>query len=227
MGSIFGGITDAIGLTDHAGERKAANAANANAAAANAMSAEQIQLAKDQLNFTKEQYTDWKNIYGDVQTNLGEYYKNLTPDKITALGLENQQREYQQVEASIKRDFAQRGLTNSGQETTASTIAKVQNATARAKIRSSADQDVVNEQLKFLGVGLGQGTELLGVVGNAANNVTNAFATGINSRTNIANSYLGRANALGTANIDAMGQVVGSAIGAYGAINAPGYLPKR
>lgn len=215
MGSIFGGITDAIGLTNHAGEKKAAAAAASNAAAANAMSAEQIQLAKDQLDFTKEQYTDWKNIYGDIQTNLGEYYKNLTPDKITALGLENQQREYQQVEASIKRDFAQRGLSNSGQETTASTIAKVQNATARAKIRSSADQDVVNEQLKFLGVGLGQGTELLGVVGNAANNVTNAFNTGINSRTNIANSYLGRATAIGTTGMQNMGSIANTATKAY------------
>jgi len=211
MGSIVGGITDAIGLTNHAGEKKAAAAAAENAAAANAMSAEQIQLAKDQLEFTKDQYTDWKNIYGDIQTNLGNYYKNLTPDKLVSLGLEKQQQEYQAVEKSIARDFAQRGLSNSGQETTASTVAKVQNATARATIRSSGDQMAAEEKLKFLGVGLGQGTQLLSTVGNSAANVTNSFATGINSRTSMANSYLSQSTNLGVANMNAMSDVISSA----------------
>lgn len=214
MGSIVGGITDAIGLTDHAGEKKAAAAAATANSQAYAMSKEQIELAKEELQFTKDQYKDWKNIYGDIQTNMGEYYKKLTPDKLVALGLEKQQAEYQQVEKAIARDFAQRGLANSGQETTASTIAKVSNATARASIRANADTMVNDEKLKFLGVGLGQGTQLLGVVGNSAANVTNAFATGINSRTNIANSYLGKSTTLGVANMNAMTDVVGSA--AYG-----------
>lgn len=217
MGSIFGGITDAIGLTDHAGERKAAAAANANAAAANAMSAEQIQLAKDQLEFTKDQYQDWKNIYGDIQTNLGNYYKSLTPDKLVTLGLQNQQQQYQQVEAAIAKDFAQRGLKDSGQETTASTISKVQNAIAKATIRTGGAQAVADEQLKFLGVGLNQGTQLLGVVGNSAQNVTNAFTAGINSRTNIANSYINSSASRANANVNAVGSVIGSATGTYGA----------
>lgn len=212
MGSIVGGITDAIGLTNHAGEKKAAAAAAEANAQAYAMSKEQIELAKEELQFTKDQYNDWKAVYGDIQENIGNYYKDLTGDKLVALGLEKQQQEYQMVEKAIQRDFAQRGLANSGQETTASTIAKVQNATARAAIRASGDEAAIEKKLQFLGVGLGQGTQLLGVVGNSAANVTNAFSTGINSRTNVANSYLSRSTNLSVANQGAMADVVGAAV---------------
>lgn len=213
MGSIVGGITDAIGLTNHAGEKKAAaSAAEANAQGL-AMSKEQIALAKEELQFQKDQYTDWKNIYGDIQENLGSYYKNLTPDKLVTLGLENQQKEFQQVQASIKRDFAQRGLAGSGQENYADASNKMSNAVARATIRTNADATANAEKMKFLSLGLGQGTEMLGQINNASNIASNAYSSAVNSRTNIANSYLNRANTLGAANMAAMSDLVSA--GAY------------
>lgn len=215
MGGIVGGITDAIGLTNHAGEKQAANAAAANAAAASAMSAEQIALAKDQLEFQKDQYADWKNIYGDIQTNMGEYYKSLNPDKLVALGLEKQQKEFQQVQTAIKRDFAQRGLTNSGQEIITTAQNQVQNATARAAIRSSGEAAVNEQKMQFLGLGLGQGTQMLGIIGNAAGNVTNAYSSAVSSRTNIANSYLNKSTQYGVQGMANMGQLASTATKAY------------
>ncbi len=213
MGGIIGGITDAIGLTDHAGERKAANAANAANAQALVMSKEQIELAKEQLQFQKDQYGDWKDVYGDVQENLGTYYKNLTPDKLVTLGLENQQREFQAVDTSIRRELAQKGLTNSGVEQAVTSDIAFKNASARATIRTNADQTANEEKMKFLGIGLGQGTQMLGIIGNAAANVTNAYSNAVNSRTSIAGSYIGQKTALSVQRQDTMGQVAGSYLG--------------
>lgn len=53
---------------------------------------------------------------------------------------------------------------------------------------------------------MGTGVAMLG-------NVNNAYSTGVGSRTTMAQSYLGRANTLGQANIDAMGSIVGAGIG--------------
>lgn len=211
MGGIIGSVTDAVGLTDHKGEKKAAEAAaNANAQGV-AFSKEQIELAKENLDFTKEQYQDWKDIYGEVQENLGKYYNELSGDDLTVLGLEAQQQEFQAVEKSLQRDFAERGISGSGQELEVVSNAKISNATARASIRASSDRIATEEKLKFLGIGLGQGTQLLGTVGNSAANVTNAFSSAVNSRSNATNSYLGRATSLGVANIGAVSDLAGSA----------------
>ena len=212
MGKIVGGITDAVGLTDHEGERKAAKAASSANSAAIQLSKEQLEMAKAELQFQKDQYQDWKNIYGDMQENLGNYYKNLDPDQVATMGLQNQQREYQQVRNSIERDFAQRGLTNSGQETSSLATTAVQNATARASIRENAAQATAERKMQFLGLGLGQGTQMLGLVGNASNNVTNAFSSAVNSRTNMANSYLNSSTQLSMANMKAMQDVAGAGL---------------
>lgn len=54
---------------------------------------------------------------------------------------------------------------------------------------------------------------MLGIVGNSAANVTNAYSTGINSRTNISNSYLNRSTQIGLANQSAMNDIVGAGMG--------------
>lgn len=210
MGGLVSGITDAIGLTNTKGEKRAAAAASAANAQALAMSKEQIALAKEELDFQKAQYQDWKNIYGDIQENLGAYYKNLTPDKLVALGLENQQREFQQVDTAIRRELAQKGLEGSGIERAVTTDIAYKNAATRAGIRTSADRMVNEEKLGFLGIGLGQGTQLLGIIGNSAANATNAFSNAVNSRTSIAGSYLNQATNLGVQNSRAIADAIGA-----------------
>lgn len=199
MGGLVGGITDAVGLTNHKGgkaARKASSEANAFA----------MQLAKENIAFQKQQYSDWKAIYGSTQENLGKYYKSLTPERLTTLGLQNQQKEYQAAVADISKITAQRGLEGSGLETATLAQARLGNAEARANIRTTAVDAVNQQKAGFLSIGMGTGNAML-------SNINNAYNTGVNSRTSMAQAYLGRANTLGTANIDAMGDVIGSAMG--------------
>lgn len=215
MGKIVSGITDAVGLTNTKGEKQAAKAAAQANANAYAMSQEQIELAKQQLDFQKEQYADWNNIYGDIQANLGDYYKSIDPDKLVTMGLEKQQQEFQQVRASIQRDFAQRGLSNSGQEIATTNTNMMQNATTRAAIRANGDQAANEQAMQFLGLGLGQGTQMLGIIGNAAGNANNAYSTGVQSQTSIGNSYLNRSTNYGMQGMANMGSIFSSAAKGY------------
>lgn len=201
MGKVLGKVTDAVGLTNYSAEEKAAKAAGA-------ASEQAYLLSKEQIAFQKEQYADWKNVYGDLQKNLGEYYKNLDGTKITAMGLQNQQIEYQNAVRAIEEDAAQKGISGSGIEFAAKSNATFQNAEARATIRSSADEKAQTEKLKFLGVGLGQGTQMLGVIGNA-------YGTAVNSRTSIAGQYIGQQTQLSTNNTNAIGDIVGAGTGYY------------
>lgn len=213
MGGIVGGITDAIGLTNHKGEKKAAQAAAAANAAGVAISKEQIELMKEQLEFQKDQYEDWKDIYGDIQENLGDYYKDMNAEDLTAMGLTQQQRSYQEAVKMIETEAAQRGLSGSGMEYAAKAAATFGNAEARAKIRTDAPEEVARRKMGFLGIGLGQGTQMLGAVNQAGANANQAFSTGVAFRGNMANSYLNQQTTLSTNNTNAMGQLVGTGLG--------------
>lgn len=188
--AIFGSITDALGLTDYKGEKVAREQAAATSKQSLEFSKESIALAKENIDFQKQQYQDFQNVYGDLQTNLGNYYRNLTPDKLIALGLENQQKEYQAVDASIRRDFAQRGLDTSGIEAATTSDLAFKNASVRAAIRTNAPQTVAEEKLKFLGIGLGQGAALLGNIGTAASTAVGAGSNAAQTRAGITSNYL-------------------------------------
>lgn len=210
MGKIIGKVTDAVGLTDYAGEEAAAKAAGFANAQQYALTKESIELQKETLQFQKDQYADWKAIYGDIQENLGDYYKNLTGEKLTALGLENQQKEFQAAVKLIEQEAAQKGISNSGLEFAAKSNATFQNAEARARIRTNADKAVADEQLGFLGVGLGQGTGLLSNINVASGNVNSAYSTGINAYGNTANNYLAQQTQLSSNNTDTIGTLFGA-----------------
>ena len=200
--SFVGDITDALGLTDHEGEEKAAKNA--------AMQSERsYALTKEQIAFQREQYQDWKNIYGDIQENLGKYYNDLGADNIMALGLENQQREYQAVKKEIDRDFIQRGIDpNSPLATATAANLGFQNAEARAKIRTEAPAAAAKEKLGFLGVGLGQGTAMLGMLNNA-------YQSGAGNAAGLTNSYLNQQTQLSVQNSNTMNDLVGYATGRF------------
>lgn len=212
-GSVIGKVTDAVGLTDHKGAKAARRMASDANQAAIELNREQVALMKEQLEFQKDQYADWKDIYGDIQENLGEYYKNLDADDLTAMGLQNQQREYQAAIKTIERDAAQRGISNSGIEYAVKSAATFQNAERRAEIRTNADNQVAQQKLSFLGIGLGQGTAMLGNINNAASNANSAFATGVNSRTNIAGNFLNNATSISNNNTNNMSSMYGTALG--------------
>lgn len=211
MGGIIGGITDAIGLTDNKGAKKAQKLAQQNSDYASAIAAESIA-------FQKEQYADWKAVYGDIQQNLSDYYKSLTPERVTALGLQNVQKEYQMAVTDITATAAQRGIAGSGLETNALFNARLDNAKSRATVRTMAPSQVAQEKAGFLSIGLGQGTQMLSLINNA-------YGTSVNQRSTAFQSYLGQASGLKAGNMNAMGDVIGAGIGwaSGGASNGRAY----
>ncbi len=198
MGKLVSGITDAVGLTNTKAEKNAQKLAQQNSDFAAA-------IARESIEFQKEQYKDWQAVYGDLQSNLGDYYKSLTPERTTAMGLQNVQKEYQAAIKDINATAAQRGIAGSGLETSAIVGARLENAKQRATVRTMAPVQVAQEKAGFLSLGLGQGTQMLQTVGNAYN-------TSVNSRTQIAGNYLDSATKFGVANTDVMGDLVGAGV---------------
>lgn len=229
MGSLVSGITDALGLTNTKGQKaatKAANDANANAARSTELAAsisrEQIALGKDELQFQKDQYAYWKGIYGDFQENLANYFTNLDVNDVVALGLEAQQKEFQQAKADVKRTMAQRGFSGSGVDTATTAAMTMHNAEARAKIRAAAPKEVKDQQLEFLKTGIGQGTQILQTIGQQAGTTSNAFGTGVQSATGSAGNFLSAANNSATTaaqlsanNTNTTGSLFGTALGFF------------
>ncbi len=100
--------------------------------------------------FNERMYNDWKAIYGPIEQNLSEYYQNLTPEGVTAQGLENIEKEFSNVKTQIEEQLIQRGLGESGIETATDQNLVIQKALARAKTRQEAPQVVAEAKQRFL-----------------------------------------------------------------------------
>ena len=180
-GEVFGGsmdsATDALGFTDHETESKTMDIAEE-------QSERSYELTKDQIEFQQEQYDDWKSIYGDLQEDIGTYYKNLTGDSISSQQLTAIQKESQAAQTQIDQSLAQRGLTGSGLQAEATTQNILGTAQQKANVRANADRVAEEQKMQFLGLGLGQGTEMLGTQAQVA-------SSGASSLAGMANTALG------------------------------------
>ena len=204
MGGVVHSVTDAVGLTDYAGQRRQEEAANRAADRSYA-------LTEDQLAFQRSQYEDWKGVYGDIQTNLGNYYNNLTANNWEAQNYEAIQQQYQKALSQVRQTLAQRGLDDSGVAAKAEIGFAEKMAQQKATVQANADQYVADKKMNFLGLGLGQGTQMLGINAQVAN-------AGADAQANMAGAHTAASSNLGAANIGSMGSVVGAAIGAGAAI---------
>jgi len=218
MGSIIGGITDAVGLTDHKGEEAARKQAAQAASQSAATSQQSLAMTQAQLDFQKDQYYEWKDIYGDLQEDLGTYYKNLTGETLAASQIEAIQAESQGAQTQIDKNLAQRGISGSGLEASLASQNIFQTSQSKAIARSSADELANQKKMGFLGLGLGQGTEMLGI--NAS--VANAGAANLMGRSSslLSNSTAlsGQATQLSMANMDAMATLneqIARGVGSY------------
>ena len=124
------------------------------------------------LDFQKQRYADWKNVYGDIQDNLGTFYRNLTPDKIIANGLQEYEKTFRQAKTQVHQNLAQRGLSNSGVALELDAKMAIDRAEERAEIRSEAPYKLAQEKRSFLQIGLGQNpaSEVGQVLRDQANN---------------------------------------------------------
>ena len=131
-------------------------------------------LAQEQLAMAKERENYYKSIYGDLEKNLSDYYTKLTPSKAEQLGLSRYDQQFKQAHDNYQKAMAQRGLTGSGIDAEGERQMQMQSAMDRTNIINAADAQTRNEQLGFLGVGLGQSNI-------AAKNVANSYSMAMNS----------------------------------------------
>jgi len=183
----FHNVTDMVGLTDYAGEEEAKKIAKE-------QSDRSYKLTTDEIAFQRQQYNDWKNIYGDLQEDLGTYFKNLTGNKIAAEQVSSIQRESQAAQTQIDQALAQRGISGGGLEAQALQQNMLSSAMQKANVRASADQLANQQKAGFLGLGLGQGAQMLGVQAGVSN-------TGAGNAAGMSNTALGVGSQLSQANI--------------------------
>ena len=201
VGGLVGGVTDAVGLTNHKGQEQAQQTADAMAVSSMAATQANIEMQREQLQFMKDQYADWQGVYGDIQKNLGDYYKKMTTDtEITKINtnlsfnLQALATEYGAAEKQIQRQMMQAGLSGSGVEAAANTQTTNVYASDRAKTRAQANLEITNapetvaqKQMGFLGLGLNQGQALLGNMTNQVGNAGNAYNARASTASNIYN----------------------------------------
>lgn len=200
----MGTITDALGLTDYSGAEALAEAS----IEAAQLSAD---ISKEQLEFSKEQYEDWKAIYGPLQEDLGTYFKNISGDTISAKQISEIQRASQQSQQQTEQLLAQRGLSGSGLEAAALMQNQFSTSMAKASARANADQLAAQQKMGFLGMGLGQGSNLSNQIANVAGNYAS-------NQMGFANTQLQAATNLNTANMGFMQDIagLGTAYAIYG-----------
>jgi hypothetical protein len=194
-------VMDTMGLTDYAGQEEARAIAAQNSANAKAASDRSYALTKEQLDFQRKQYDDWKNIYGPLQEDLGTYFKNLNGDNLAAKQIEAIQRESQQAQTNVDQQLAQRGLSQSGLTAEALMRNQATASMAKANVRANADQLAAQQKMGFLGLGLGQGTQMLGINANVSNNGASSAIGAMGSFAGMSNSALGVGAQLSMANI--------------------------
>lgn len=157
MGKLKNKATDALGLTNNKGERRAL-------AASIAASERASGVAAESLAFQREQYKTWERVFGPVREDVAEYYNNLDANDFLSKALQLQQAGHQTAQKQISQGLAQRGFDDSRFEQYLRTTNNIANATTRAGLRATADDAVAQQKLGFLGIGLGQQQNHLGLI---------------------------------------------------------------
>lgn len=186
IGNVFTHIGDVV--TDKAGREKKEREAEQAKAKAAKDSDRAYTMATDEIDFQRKQYDDWKSIYGPLQEDIGTYFKNITGGKIAAHQIQNIQQEYQAAQQNVDTQLAQRGLTNSGLAAQTLVSNNMQAAQAKATARTNADTMAQQQKMGFLGLGLGQGTSMLGINAQASNTGVNSSLGSMSNYTNMYNT---------------------------------------
>lgn len=161
------------------------------------------------LAFDQERYDDWKETYGDLESNLADYYGNLTPEYYEAMGLESFQQEYETNMTRMRETLAQRGIVDSGIGASLELQGSLSAAETRAGIRRDSERQVNEDKTSFLQIGLGQ---------NPAQSVSNTLANqAANARNRASSAEVAAGQAVGNAI-----QVTGTGISDYFKANPVG-----
>lgn len=214
----------AIGAgTSYMSSKSASKSADKAYASADATSQLQYEASMEQLDFQKKQYEDWENIFGPIQDNLSSYYKNMSPDSIASLGIQNIEQSYTQSRQNLDTQLAKRGITNSGATAAGLTQLESSRMLGKAEVRTNAPQQVANQQLGFLSAGLGLQSGLQQGISGAMSNQMNMFGQQATNQQGMANQYSNQAAQAYSGIGSSIGQGVNSYM-TYNALNQPQVL---
>jgi hypothetical protein len=158
-----------------------------------ASSASKARKSADKANatsmaFEQQKYDDWQEMYGPIQTNLAEYYNNLTPEYYEAVGLENFAMEQEMAMTRLNENLAQRGIDpSSGIAASLTAQTELDAAEGRATIRRDAPRQAAEDKSRFLQIGLGQNP------GSSLSSALSNQASSLQSRANAAEQSAGKA----------------------------------
>ena len=59
---------------------------------------------------------EWNDLFGDATKNLGKFYSEYTPERLAAIGLSNNEKEFSAYRDNLQRKLKQQNLGNSNYE---------------------------------------------------------------------------------------------------------------
>lgn len=214
-GAIIGSTLIGAGssmMSSSSASKSASSAADSTAYAAEL----QRETATEQLEFQKQQYADWEEIFGPIQENLSRSTQALSPDSFAARGLQDLQGSFSASRKSLTQTLAQRGISDSGVSAAAQAQLEGSRMLGGAQIKAGADETVRQQQLQFLGLGLGQQGALQSGISASYGNLANVYGQQSVNSMNMQQMYSGQA---AQANAS-LGQVVGQGMSSYMTYNA-------
>jgi len=113
-------------------------------------------IQEQQLEQARVQQAEWERVYGPIQDKIANSLRNLSIASVSAAGLQGVEQEFEAAGFKVRENIAQRGLESSGLQTALDSRLDIKKAEAKASIRADAPDKVLNQQSKFLSLGLAQ-----------------------------------------------------------------------
>lgn len=165
----IGGLTDALGMTDHKGALEAKKASDETARESHKITQQTLELSKDKLD-------DWDDAFGQTAQDLGDYFNNeLDGENTLVQKLQGQNVANQTATEQNSKNLAVSGRGGGRYEDYINARGEQTHQSKLASLRANEKKDVIKEQLGWVGLGLGQGTAWLAGVNNATGNASNSL----------------------------------------------------
>lgn len=177
--------------------------------------------AEAQKAYYEQQLSDWKAMFGNVETQVADYFNNLSPEVRQNQYFQRLEQNYAASSQRLNETLAQRGLSSSGIVAAANTQLLQNLASSKAQAAIQAQDEVAQQKLGFYQLGVGQKNRLQAGYDNAVNQQINLNAQMAGVAGQQANAYQQQA-AQGLANAgSALGTAVGGIANALGNNSAP------
>ena len=132
--------------------------------------------AEAQKAYYQQQLADWRSMFGNVETQVTDYFNNLSPAVRQSQYFQRLEQNYAASSQRLNETLAQRGLSSSGIVAATNTQLLQNLASNKAQAAIQAQDEVAQQKLGFYQLGLGQKNRLQAGYDNAVNQQINLNA---------------------------------------------------